>query len=82
MIEPCYDGLFWRGDFLFDPPDLPVGQPDLDAVGMVGGPCEDLLHLSPGESAGPLVPLQDDHDLGSHSDVAPDPPVGFHVPAM
>ncbi len=68
--------------YLFDPPDLPVGEPDLDAVGVVSGPREDLLHLSLGALASPLVPLEDDHDLCAYTDIAPDSPVGLHGPAM
>ena len=81
-MNPNNGGLFGLRGYLFDPPDLPVDEPDLDAVGMVGGPGEDILHLSPGEPAGPLVSLQDDVDLGAYPDVAPDSPVGFHGPAM
>ncbi len=75
-------GLFGLRDYLFDPPHLPVGQPDFDAVGVVSGFGEDIFHLSPGEPAGPLDPLQNDHDLGAPPDIAPDPPVVRHGSAM
>lgn len=74
--------LFGLRNYLFDPPHLPVGQPHLDAVGVIRGLGEDVLHLSPGELARPLVLLQDDHDLSAPHYIAPDPSVGLHSPAM
>ena len=83
MDEDRKISVFFRlRDYLFDPPDFTVGQPNLDAVGVVGGPREDLLYTSPGEPTGPLILLEDDYNLGTYPDVASCPSVGFHGPAM
>ena len=66
-------------DFL-DPPYLPISEPDLDAMGVVRGPREDVLHHASCELPGPLVPLQDYQDLRAHCDVPPVPAVGLHGP--
>ncbi len=59
-----------------------VLQPDLDPSGVVLGPSEDVLHDASRQLSCPLVPLQDDQDLGALFDVAPDPPVGSHGPPI
>lgn len=59
-----------------------VLQPDLDPSGVVLGPGEDVLHDASRQLSRPLVPFQDDQDLGALLDVAPDPPVGSHGPPI
>ena len=58
LLSCCFSRLGsggFGGYDLLDTPDLAVRQPHLDAVGVVLGPCQDVLHYAPRQLPGPLV---------------------------
>jgi hypothetical protein len=53
------------------PADLPADQPDLDAVGVVGRFCQDVLDNTPGQPADALVRFQYDINFSAGLYVRP-----------
>jgi len=72
----------FSGHDLPNPPYLPIFQSNLNPSGVVHGPREDVLHNTSRQLPRPLVPFQDNQDLGAFRDVAPDPPIRLHSPPI
>ena len=62
---------------LFDSSHLPIGQANLDAVGMSGRSGQNVFDETPGQFAAALVFFQNDTHFGSGHDVAPVFPIHY-----
>jgi len=60
-----------NADYFLDPADLAALQPDLDAMGMGVGFCQDVPDYTPGQLTRALVLLQYYADFCSGFDVRP-----------